>query len=98
MGPKGSTVERRIARIASRSHGVVSRAELLAAAITATEIKGRLRRGGLIRIHRGVFRVGHVAPSVEAVFIAAVKACGEEAAWQPDIYGASCGTSHRMLR
>ena len=76
MAPQGSTVERRIARIASRSHGVVTRAELLAAGITAAEIKRRGRKGGLIRVHRGVYRVGHTAPSLEARYIAAVKACG----------------------
>ncbi len=34
------------------------------------------RLGALIRVHRGVFRVGHVAPSLEASYLAAVKACG----------------------
>jgi very-short-patch-repair endonuclease len=77
MGPKGSTVERRIARIASRSHGVATRAELLEAGVTPTEIKRRVRRGSLIRIHRGVFRVGHQAPSIEARYAAAVKASGD---------------------
>jgi hypothetical protein len=79
MGPKGSTVERRIGRLASRSHGVVTRAELVAAGVTSAEIKRRVRKGGLIRVHRGVFRVGHLAPSIEAVYLAAVKACGEGA-------------------
>lgn len=31
----------------------------------------------LIRVHRGVFRVGHKAPSPEASYLAAVLACGE---------------------
>jgi hypothetical protein len=79
MGPKASTVEQRIARVASRSHGVVTRGELVAAGITPAEIKRRVRHGMLISIHRGVFRVGHLAPSIEATYLAAVKACGERA-------------------
>ena len=38
-----------------------------------------MQRGTLIRVHRGVYRVGHVAQSVEAVYLAAVWACGEGA-------------------
>jgi len=58
---------------------VVTRAELLAAGITPEQIKQRKRRGTLIPIHRGVYRVGHHAPSVEARYLAAVKACGDDA-------------------
>jgi very-short-patch-repair endonuclease len=54
----------------------VTRAELQRAGLTPTEIKSRTRSGGLIPIHRGVFRVGHRAPSLEAHYMAAVKACG----------------------
>jgi hypothetical protein len=49
------------------------------AGITAEEIKQRLRRGALLREYRGVYRVGHRAPSVEARYLAAVLACGEGA-------------------
>jgi very-short-patch-repair endonuclease len=76
MDPKGRTVESVIGRIASRSHGVVTRAELLEAGVTQTEIRRRVRRGDLARVHRGVFRAGHTAPSLEARYMAAVKACG----------------------
>ena len=38
-----------------------------------------MRRGTLIRVHRGIYRVGHRAPSVEAWYLAAVWACGEGA-------------------
>jgi hypothetical protein len=51
--------------------------ELLRAGITKNEIEHRLAIGALIRVHLGVFRVGHTAPSVEARYIAAVKACGD---------------------
>jgi hypothetical protein len=72
-------VDRIIGRIACRSHGVVTRAELLAAGITVQEITERIRRGVLISVYRGVYRVGHAAPSTEADYMAAVKACGEGA-------------------
>jgi very-short-patch-repair endonuclease len=79
MRPKVRTVERELARIASTGHGVVTRALLLDAGVTPDEIKGRVRSGGLIRVHRGVYRVGHRAPSVEATYLAAVLAAGEGA-------------------
>jgi very-short-patch-repair endonuclease len=76
MRPKRDTVEAKLGRLASRSHGVVTRRELLQAGVTAGEIKRRLGNGALIRIHRGVFRVGHAAPSLEARYLAAVRSCG----------------------
>ena len=66
-----------MAELARRSHGVVTRAELFGAGITKAEIDGRLRTGSLIAVFRGVYRVGHRAPSVEARYTAAVKAAGE---------------------
>ena len=69
-------MERNIARIASRAHGVVTRQELLEGEISREEIDGRVRSGALIRVHRGVYRVGHEAPSLEAWYLAAVLACG----------------------
>ena len=38
-----------------------------------------MARGSLIVIYPGVYRVGHAAPSVEATYLAAVRACGEGA-------------------
>ena len=79
MRPPGSTVEELLGRIASSSHGIVDRPELLAAGITPAEIKRRLRKGVLLREYDGVYRVGHRAPSVEAGYLAAVRACGNGA-------------------
>ena len=73
------TVEARLAELAGKSHGVVTRAELLGAGVTPEEIRTRLAKGFLIPVHRGVFRVGHAAPSLEARYLAAVKACGPRA-------------------
>jgi very-short-patch-repair endonuclease len=76
---KVRTVEREIERLATRAHGVVARMELLEAGITREEIAHRIEIGGLIVEFRGVYRVGHRAPSVEARYMAAVKACGADA-------------------
>ncbi len=72
-------MDREIARIAGRQHGVVTRAQLHAVGVTAAEVKRRVTAGVLLREHRGVYRVGHRAPSVEARYLAAVLACGEGA-------------------
>lgn len=68
-----------VARIAARSHGVVTRRQLLAAGVSRHEITERLRTGALLREYPGVYRVGHRAPSVEARYLAAVLACGDGA-------------------
>jgi very-short-patch-repair endonuclease len=75
VGTKATTV----AAIAGRTYGVVTRAQLLGAGMSSREIHGRLERGELLRVHRGVYRVGHEAPSVEAKYMAAVLAGGDGA-------------------
>lgn len=58
---------------------MVTRSELLDAGLTKDEVKRRREKGLLIPVHRGVYRVGHHAPGLEARYLAAVKACGNEA-------------------
>jgi hypothetical protein len=58
---------------------VVTRTQLLNAGLTSKEIASRVRKGALIRVHRGVYRVGHWARSIEATYLAAVLAAGEGA-------------------
>ena len=69
-----------LAELAARSHGVVTRAQLLArrdhAARDQAAPADRARSCGSIP---GVYRVGHRAPSVEARYLAAVWACGDGA-------------------
>ena len=79
MDGKARNVEEVLAQLARRSQGVVTRKEMLRAGISAMEIDRRAAKGLLIRQYRGVYRVGHAAPSTDASFIAAVKACGKEA-------------------
>ena len=76
MEHKSITVEREVARIAGRQHGVVTRSQLLNAGVSVGEIRGRVDRGLLLRVHQGVYRVGHDAPSLHATYMAAVLACG----------------------
>jgi hypothetical protein len=49
------------------------------AEVTREEVAERVRSGALLREHRGVYRVGHRAPSLEAWYVAATLACGEAA-------------------
>jgi very-short-patch-repair endonuclease len=79
MGPQGRTVDEVIGRIAASQHGVVTRKQLLAAGVTTKEIRARVEKGALLAEHRGVYRVGHRAPNVEARYMAAVLAGGEGA-------------------
>jgi hypothetical protein len=75
-----STVEQIVSRIAGRQHGVVTWAEMLAAGVSAREIRHRIKIGLLVRVHRGVYSVGHRPLTTEARYLAAVKACGPGAA------------------
>ncbi|MGI8460360.1 MAG: type IV toxin-antitoxin system AbiEi family antitoxin domain-containing protein [Solirubrobacterales bacterium] len=79
MRPRDRTAEEIQARLASAAHGVVTRAGLIGAGLTPAEIRHRLDCGSLIPEHRGVYRVGHRAPSIEARYLAAVRACGDGA-------------------
>jgi hypothetical protein len=79
MRPLGDTVERKLGRLGRSSHGVVTSVELLHAGLSVDEIRRRLRSSALLREYPGVYRVGHRAPSLEARYVAAVRACGERA-------------------
>ena len=79
MQPRSRTVESELDRIASSAHGVVTRSQLRLAGVTPQEIRSRVQRGGLLRVHPGVYRVGHRAPSTEATYLAAVLAAGDGA-------------------
>ena len=79
MRHQSTTVDAVIADLATRSHGVVTRVQLLAAGVTTAEVRRRVSSGALFRAHPGIYRVGHRAHSVEATFLAAVWACGERA-------------------
>lgn len=60
-------------------HGVVGRAQLIAAGVTSREIERRIASGHLIRLHRGVYAVGHAKLTVRGRWMAAVLASGPRA-------------------
>lgn len=59
--PEGLGPDHVIRWFATRQAGVVTRRQLVAAGLTAHQIDGRIARGVLVRLHRGVYAFG-VAP------------------------------------
>jgi len=53
-----ATISRRLNELISRRHGIVTADELLADGHTRSSIRWKLEHGGLIVVHKGVFRVG----------------------------------------
>jgi predicted transcriptional regulator of viral defense system len=66
----------KLARLAARQHGVVSRVQLLDAGVTDHAIERRLRSGSLHRVLRGVYVVGYGSTAPLTRAMAAVLACG----------------------
>lgn len=71
---------RKLAALATRQHGVVSRSQLIELGLGSGAIDSRLRSGRLHAVHRGVYAVGHESLSQRGIWLAAVLACGEGAA------------------
>jgi very-short-patch-repair endonuclease len=65
-----------VAALAARQHGVVSTAQLRAAGLGAGAIEHRVLRRRLVRLHRGVYAVGHARLTARGRLWAAVLACG----------------------
>jgi hypothetical protein len=68
-----------IASIARRQHGNITRRQLLALGLDDNAIDYRRRAGRLIRLHHGVYAVGHAPTTALGRAAAAVLACGREA-------------------
>jgi very-short-patch-repair endonuclease len=79
MPDKGARADARIAELAARQHGVVTSRQLREAGLSRDAVLDRRRAGRLHPLHRGVYAVGHVAPSMERRWMAAVLALGEHA-------------------
>src|SRR5215217_4857063 len=75
----GTHPDQRLARIAARQHGLVSHRQLAAVGLTRNAVAGRVEKGRLHRVYRGVYAVGHIEPSSQARWMAAVMACGSGA-------------------
>jgi very-short-patch-repair endonuclease len=79
MPDKRAPVDIRVAQIARRQHGVVSSGQLHEIGLSRNAVLERRRAGRLHRVHRGVYAVGHLAPSVKRQWMAAVLALGDGA-------------------
>jgi very-short-patch-repair endonuclease len=73
------SADARIAALAAEDWGVLSIEELRMCGLSRLAVARRERRGVLHRMHQGVYAVGHRAVALEGIWLAAVKACGEEA-------------------
>jgi very-short-patch-repair endonuclease len=76
MAEKGASRDSIVAEIAGRQHGVVSIGQLRSAGLSDDAVLGRVKSRRLHRLHRGVYAVGHSAPSPPREWMAAVLACG----------------------
>jgi hypothetical protein len=83
-----------LAQIAGRQNGVVTRQQLLSAGLTSSATERQVASGTLIPVHRGVYRVGHAAPSIAATYSAAVLACGSDAV----LSGRAAAYVQRLIR
>ena len=72
--------DRVIATVTAQQHGLVTMRQMLAAGVGRGAIEHRVRCRRLIRIHRGVYALGHVHDSRIVRWMAAVLACGADAA------------------
>lgn len=81
MTPKPhEPLDRRLAALADRQHGVVARRQLLATGLGDEAIKRRLQAGRLHSLHRGVYAWGRRRVNQRGEWLAAVLAYGDGAA------------------
>jgi hypothetical protein len=69
-------VDRAIAELAERQHGVVNHEQLTDLGLSVGAVKHRIAAGRLHRVHVGVYAVGHRAMTGNGNRMAAVLACG----------------------
>jgi len=73
-------LDARLAALAARQHGLVTRGQLVALGLGTSAIDERAERGRLHRVHRGVYKVGYPGLTRNGKFMAAVLACGDGSA------------------
>ncbi len=78
-GESHNPLDRAIAKIALRQHGVVAGWQLAEIGLSQNASGKRAARGQLHRVYRGVFAVGHALLTQRGRFMAAVLACGPAA-------------------
>jgi predicted transcriptional regulator of viral defense system len=75
-----TSIDKLIAALAERQHGVVGRVQLVALGLSHRATDGRVAAGRLHALHRGVYAVGHRRLTRKGRWMAAVLACGPCAA------------------
>ena len=80
MREQSSTADGRVAVMAGRQHGVVTREQLAACGIDKSALTRRVEGGRLHRLFPGVYAVGHRSLSWRGRWMAAVLAAGDGAA------------------
>jgi hypothetical protein len=81
----------KIARIADRQFGHITRRQLLDLGVSPATITHWVRNRRHVRVHTGVYAVGHAQHSPQALAMAAVLACGPDAVLSHDSAGALWG-------
>lgn len=76
----GEAIDRAIAALAARQHGVVAARQLAALGLTQRAVSHRATAGRLHRLHRGVYAVGHTRLPPYGHWMAAVLSAGPGAA------------------
>ena len=76
LDPAVAHVDLLIGRVAARQHRVITTAQLHMLGLGRGGIAGRVRRGVLHRLHRGVYLWGAPVPSLLATVHAAILVCG----------------------
>lgn len=79
MYATGIDIDLALAHLGAEQHGVVSIEQLLQVGVSRAVASSWARRGRLHRLHRGVYHIGHAAPSLHARWMAAVLAGGDGA-------------------
>src|SRR5919199_5415357 len=69
-----------VAQQAERQHGLITHAQLERAGLSRSAVRHAVSSRRLWRVHRGVFGVGCRKLSEEGIWLAAVLACGDDAA------------------
>jgi hypothetical protein len=82
--------------LADRQHGVITRAQLLDAGLSAGAVRHRLRTGRLHRVFPSVYAVGRPLLTLNGRWMAAVLACGPGAALSHLSAGALWGIWERL--
>jgi Protein of unknown function (DUF559)/Transcriptional regulator, AbiEi antitoxin len=72
-------LDARVSAVARRQYGVITREQMRRLGLGEHGIAERIRTKRLLRLHRGVYAVGHDALKPEARWLAAVLACGDGA-------------------